>query len=361
MKSKLDARRFRADRPPAVLLGGLNVCRALGVAGIPVVVASAAPRETAFASRYCRGRLRLPSLDNRAAVADSLVNAGEQLASALGRRLPIPPSLDWETLERFDGPVLVKPRSKFGWDASPVYVKLFGRSGKARIFANGCALLREAAAHELREQLVIQEYVGGNDRNIWSFHGLCDEQSRLLEWFVGRKIRTYPALTGLSTYVELSRDDEVAALGRTVASALPLKGVFKIDVKRDARTGRLRILEVNARYNLWHYLGAVNGVNLPLTAYEYLVYGKRPAAARPHRTTRRWLYLRYDWHAYREAAARGELRLAGWLASLAAAPKVYQLFAWRDPLPFFDKLFHVLRSRLPRLRLALRRWLFTAS
>lgn len=400
----------RQARPPAVLLGGLNVCRALGLAGIPVIVGATA-REPAFASRYCRGRLRLPSHERDAVAV--LVDAGQRLANALGHRLPlfysnddwqrlvqerraelephyllllndaavadaiiekdrfqalaerrglpVPRRLEWESLAGFDGPVLVKPRAKFGFDTSPVYLRLFGRKGKARIYADGRALLAESAARELRTQLVIQEYVSGADDAIFSFHGFCDEHGRVLEWFVGRKIRTYPALTGLSTYLALARDEEVAALGHAVAAALPLKGVFKIDVKRDTRSGRLHMLEVNARCNLWHYLGAANGINLPLTAYEYLVEGKRPVAPRPYRTTHRWLYLRYDWRAYRELSARGALGLAGWLASLAATPKVYQLFAWHDPLPFLQKAFHVAKSRLPGLRIRLWRWLSAAS
>jgi D-aspartate ligase len=137
--------------------------------------------------------------------------------------------------------------------------------------------------------------------------------------------------------------------------------VFKIELKRDPRLGRFRVLEVNARYNLWHYLGAANGVNLPLTAYQYLVYGKRPAEARRYRTTRRWIYLRQDWLAYRELACAGKLRFAGWLLSLAVAPKVCQLFAWSDPLPFLNRLQRVVKSRLPRLTAVLRRWLSTAS
>jgi predicted ATP-grasp superfamily ATP-dependent carboligase len=91
------------------------------------------------------------------------------------------------------------------------------------------------------------------------------------------------------------------------------------------------------------------------------VHGKRPAAPRPYRTTHRWVYLRFDWLAYRELAARGELSLRQWLGSLLCAPKVCQLFSWRDPLPFLYRLNH-LRSRLtPRLGGKLRRWLSTAS
>jgi D-aspartate ligase len=411
MSSELDPRRFSAARPPVVLLGGLNVVRALGIAGIPVVVAAEPGDDTAFASRYCRGRLRLPPLANRRAVVDALLHAGERLRSALGLRpalfyskddwqrlvqdyrselaehytlllndpdiaealiekdrfqplavargLPIPRMLEWEALESCAGPVLVKPRAKFGHDVPSAHLRLFGRQAKARVFPDGRALVADSAARELRADLLIQEYIPGDDRQIWSFHGFCDESSRLLDWFIGRKIRTYPALTGVSTYLELAHDAELAELGPRIAAALELKGVFKIDLKRDPRTGRLRILEVNARYNLWHYLGAANGLNLPLTAYEYLMFGKRPAAPRPYRTRYRWVYLRFDWQAYRELAARGELDFAGWITSLAAAPKVGQLFSWRDPLPFFSRL-NQLTTR-PRLRGALRRWLSTAS
>jgi predicted ATP-grasp superfamily ATP-dependent carboligase len=408
----LEPRRYSAARPPVVLLGGLNVLRALGLGGVPVIVATASDDEAAIASRYCSARLRLPALDNRGAVVDALLEAGERLTQRLGRRvplfysndswqrlvqdhrselarhyalllndpqvanaliekdlfqplavargLPIPRILQWEALERFTAPVLIKPHSKFAPELSSAHLELFGRQGKARIFPDGRALAASAAARKLRDGLLIQEYIAGDDRQIWSFHGFCDEESTLLDWFIGRKIRTYPRLTGLSTYLELARDEELAELGPRIVSALGLKGVFKVDLKRDPRTGRFRLLEINARYNLWHYLGAANGLNLPLTAYEYLVHGKRPAAPRPYRTTYRWVHLRFDWLAYRELAACGELGFTAWLASLLAAPKVGQTFSWRDPLPFFYRLKHLM-PRVPRLRGVLRRWLSTAS
>ncbi|HWI97848.1 MAG TPA: hypothetical protein VNU96_02465 [Burkholderiales bacterium] len=398
---------------PAVLLGGLNVTRALGLGGVPVIVASVQADNPAFASRYCVERLLLPPLDDRGAVLETLLRAGKRIAATAGERvplfysnddwqglvqdyraelapyyalllndpevadaviekdrfqtlaaargLPIPRTLAWEELEGFGRPVLVKPRSKFNWDASAVHAQLFAQSGKAAVFPNGRALGADPTARLMREQLLIQEYIAGDDRNIWSFHGFCDESGGLLDWFVGRKIRTYPPLTGMSTFLELAHDDEVEALGRRIASQAGLKGVFKIDLKRDALTGNTRLLEINARYNLWHYLGAANGVNLTRTAYDYLMHGARPDAPGRHGTARRWVYLRYDWRAYRQLAERGELGFWGWLASLASAPLVCQLFAWSDPLPFFVRLRSAFKSKLPRLTAVLRRWLSTAS
>lgn len=407
------ARRFERTRPPVVLLGGLSVTRALGHAGIPVVVASASAHEPAFASRFCSARLRLPPPGERLAALDALLESGARLAAAAGTRvplfysnddwqrfvheyrtelgqhyalllndvevadalirkdlfqplaaargLPIPRELAWDRLEGFEHPVLVKPRSKLGWMASPVHLRLFGRHGKARIFPNGRALLAEAQALQLRDEILVQEYLSGDDRQIWSFHGFADEAHRLLDWFIGRKIRTFPALTGESTFLELAHDQELAQLGGHVAAALALKGVFKVDLKRDGRTGRFRVLEVNARYNLWHYLGAANGVNLPRTAYDYLLHGRRPSTPGRYRTVYRWIYLRGDWHAYREASARGELGFAGWVRSLVRTPLVCHLFGWSDPLPFFYRFYHGLGARLPRLPRMLRRWRSTAS
>jgi predicted ATP-grasp superfamily ATP-dependent carboligase len=54
-----------------------------------------------------------------------------------------------------------------------------------------------------------------------------------------------------------------------------LRGVAKLDFKRD-RDGTLYLLEVNPRFNLWHHLGAVAGLNLPAIVYADLTGAPRP-------------------------------------------------------------------------------------
>ena len=407
----LDLRRFRPERPPVVILGGLNVTRATGLAGLPAIVAAAEADSPAFASRYCSGGVLLPPLAQSEVVAEKLARLGEQLAGALGRAvplfygnddylnvilqhrerlspyfrfivndpevasalidkerfdaftrlraLPVPRTLEWDELETFDGPVLVKPKLKLAYEQTAIYLRLFDGAGKARVFGSARELLANPLAGALRRELVLQEYVPGSDREIWSFHGYADESSRLLTWFAGRKIRTYPALTGQSSYLELAHHEELVAVGRDIVERAPLKGVFKIDFKRDPRDGRFRMLEVNARFNLWHYLAAANGLSIPRVAYAYLLWGQVPAEPPAYGTGVRWLSFGLDWRAYRDLAARGELGFWGWAASLASR-KVYQVFSWRDPRPFVADVTRRLR-RLPRLTARLRRWLFTAS
>lgn len=408
MTRELDLGRFPAGRPPVLLLGGLNLVRALGLARIPVVVASDQVDAVAMASRYASARLVLPPLEERGEVVAALVGAGARIAAALGARaplfygnddwlglvqehraalaphfalllnepaladalldksrfqalgeslgLPLPRRIDWEALQAERGPVLVKPKLKIAWDHSSVHRQLFGGAGKARIFASGGEARANALVAQLAAQLAFQEYVPGGDDAIWSFHGFAAPGGEVLECFVGRKIRTFPALTGDSSYLRLARDEPLVALGRRIAARLGLAGIFKMDFKRSAATGRFYLLEVNTRFNLWHYLGAVNGVNLPQVAYEFLVRNRFPEGATT-RTRYRWLSLRYDWQAYRELKATGRIGTAQWLWSLAQAPKVYDLFAWDDPAPFL----HECRTRARRVPRRLRRMLSPAQ
>ena len=389
---------------PVVLLGGLNIVRALGMARIPVIIASAGRRLPSMASRYCSGVIELPAITERAAVVKTLIEETRQfgrvplfydnddrlalvqdyraalaphfalllnepaLADALVEKsrfqalaeqhgLPVPRRLDWEQLDAHTGPVLVKPKTRTGWDHSSVRRQLFGGAGKARIFGSGREARATALAAQLADQLSFQEYVPGGDDAIWSFHGFAAPGGEVLEWFVGRKIRTWPALTGDSSYLGLARDERLVALGRDLARRLGLAGIFKMDFKRSADTGRFYLLEINTRFNLWHYLGASAGVNLPEVAYRYLLGGRKPSHAEAN-TRVRWLHLQYDLRAFRELRARRELSLAQWLRSLAHRPLVYDLFSWSDPKPFVRHWTARLRSAFTR---RMHRWLATAS
>jgi D-aspartate ligase len=389
---------------PVILLGGLNIVRALGNAGVPVIIATQDPRAPSTTSRYCAGVIELPPLSDRDGVVEALIRAArpyctrgtrlplfydndDRLAlvqdcraalaphfalllnepaladalleksrfQALAERigLPVPRRIEWSMLGAERGPILVKPRTRTAWDDSSVRMQLFGGAGKARVFANGKAARMDALLATLADKLQFQEYVPGGDESIWSFHGFAAPGGEVLASFVGRKIRTYPALTGDSSYLQLAHDDGLVALGGRIASRLGLQGVFKMDFKRSSDSGRFYLLEVNTRFNLWHYLGAVNGVNLPKVAYDFLLHGRKPAPMKAA-ARYRWLALREDWRAQRE----GQIGLADWLNSLAYFPKVYDLFAWSDPLPFVRYWTARIRSALSR---RMPRWLAPAS
>jgi D-aspartate ligase len=257
---------------------------------------------------------------------------------AQDRELLLPRELSWQTLAQADYEVLVKPRVKIDWHASALCERLFNGDGKARVFASGREAYEHPVVRHYHDQLVFQEYIPGDDTCLWSYHGMADENGQVMVSFVGRKIRTYPAGNGESAFIELAEDRGLECVGREVAAKLPLKGVFKMDFKRDPRDGRWLLLEINARFTLWNYLGAANGVNLMRAAYDYLVDGVAPEPQVPS-FGYRWLALELDFKAYRELAGRGELRLGQWLCSLIDSHNLYNVFSWRDPLPWLSFWF----------------------
>jgi D-aspartate ligase len=404
--SRLDAARFKPDHPPAFLLGGINLLRPLGRASIPVVLGWRADD----GSRWSRLRFAnwvVPSPDDGAErAAEGLVEAGETMAQQIGGRVPLfYESDDWLQLlyryrsalepyflfltsdpevgeallekERFQelanrlrlpvpmrfswqqakaaggalppGPVIVKPRHKQHWHESPLFRELMHRQGKAIVYSSLPALLADPRLRAYENDLTIQAYIPGGDDRLYSFHGLADEHSEVLAWFVGRKIRTYPPQTGESAFVELVHFEQVATLGQHIIRQLRLKGVFKIDFKQDERNGKLYILEVNARFTLWNYIGAVNGVNLPALTYHYLLTGKAPPYT-GYSTRYKWVDLARDFKAFQELRHSGELSTRDWLGSILGARKVYSVFEWSDPAPALEWSLLFLQSKWHRWR-----------
>lgn len=416
-----DIEHLDSSRLPVVLLGGVNLVRAVGFAGIPAIVASSNPDEPAFDSRYCAARVHLPRLEPPEAAVKALTDLGDRLAAHFGRRvplfyggdnalslvngarealgryyllllnapdvcsaliakdrfqafahhrgLPVPRHFTWgdgggDALTVAAGPVLVKPNEKFDWHQSALCEELFGGDGKARVFASGAEAAADPMVASFHRQLVFQEYIAGGHEDQWSFHGFADEDGEVLAAFVGRKLRTFPAVTGESSFIEMAHDASLEALGREIARRCPLRGPFKMDFKRDAATGRWYLLEINARCSLWHYLGAANGINLMRVAYDYLVDGRRPARSE-YRTSVRWLLFGIDFRAFRELSARGELTWAAWLRSILFSRNIYGLFAWSDPAPWLmawvRRLHQAFERRTERMATLVRQWRSTAS
>ena len=166
----------------------------------------------------------------------------------------------------------------------------------------------------------------GGEERIESYHAYVDHDGRVAAEFTGGKLRTWPLRYGHSTALVITTAPDVAELGRDILRRLGLRGVAKLDFKRGA-DGTLWLLEINARFTLWHHPGALAGVNVPAIVYADLTGGVRPPAAQA-RAGVRWCKM---WDDVRAARA-GHLSWARWLRwALGAEAK--RAIAWDDPFP----------------------------
>ena len=394
-----------SERVPAVVMGDLTLVRALGAAGIASIAVARDAGDPTLWSRFVVGSCVVGSLDHdaRGRTIATLVELGDELAAAHGKRAPLIFGTDAQlafvhahratlarrfamvlnddalsaslrdklrfhaiaaaagvrvpataagdedaAIDALRPPLVVKPRAKVAW--TDLRRALFDGAAKARVFEDARALRACDAFTANRDAVIVQELVPLGDGALVSFHGFRDRRGRLLAWFCGRKVRTYPAIAGESALIELARDDEVERLGRHAIEALDVRGPFRIDMARDARDGTLWVLEVNARFTLWAYLGAAHGVNLPAVAYDYLVEGRDEARTIDYEPRVRWLNFWRDRMAWREERDRGPMAFARWARSIAIGPKVYESFAWDDPAPFVAIAGKALRDKAQALR-----------
>jgi len=230
-------------------------------------------------------------------------------------------------------PVVVKPpwRRKT-WDA-------FGEAAKV-IQVNTPQALAEAWPYWAQQgsDLIIQELIPGPETRIESYHVYVDTRGDIAGEFTGRKIRTYPVSNGHSTALTITDAQDVAGLGRSLTRKLGLRGIAKYDFKRDDN-GRLHLLEVNPRFNLWHHLGAKAGINLPALVYADVTGQPRPAIG-PVRTGVRWCRFSEDWHSARESG----ISLRAWLPWALRCEAT--TLTWDDPMPFIHTLWRAARDQV---------------
>jgi D-aspartate ligase len=391
-------------RSLACVIGDVSMVRALGRRGISVAVATAEPRSSLTRSRYCDSVVATPSFvdDPEGAVRELVAWARRQPTSpvlfyqgdhdllalsrlrnqlsphlycllpppdlvedlvdklrfaALAERLalPVPATL---TLRREAAgleargwsqfPCVLKPAMRTHWFGSELHRQTIGNTQKAVRIENRSELERLLPLIETHEtDFVLQAAVEGGEERILSYHAYVRPGGELVAEFTGRKLRTAPRRYGLSTYVEITDDPEVKRLGHRMIERLGFSGVVKMDWKKDARDGRLYLLEVNPRFNLWHHPATVAGLCLPELVYRDCL---EPGSARAHtaRTGVRWLSPQGDRRAFREHCAAGELSVARWLWQVATAD-VNEDFNFADPMPGLVDLFGMTKRKLGRV------------
>lgn len=370
--------RRRGSRPLAVVLGNTDLIRTLGLAGIGtasvtrphrpmahsrfvaeriewadnwgdpdrlaanLVGYAAGVREPpplffqhdgdlAFVSRQ-RDVLR-PALRfaiGEATLVEQLLDKTLFAALATEAGLPAPPSVVLRPLPDSEPPELplaypaiVKPLTR----RDTIWLPLAGDSKALRLDSESDLRELWPVLAEGGFDFVAQELIPGGEDRIESYHAYVDERGDVAGEFTGRKLRTHPREFGHTTALTITDQGDVRELGRHCMRALGLQGVAKVDFKR-APSGELLLLEVNARFNLWHLPAAVAGVNLPAIVYSDLVGLERPPARRV-RPGVRWTV---PWEDLRAARAEG-MSLRRW-AAWQLRCETRHVLSLDDPMPF---------------------------
>jgi D-aspartate ligase len=382
--------------PPAVVLScegapeaDLNLVRALGEQGVPVIVVAEDAQPPSRYSRHCRGFHHLPGFtrepecllallstlqlqhgaplpvfpsadpdlaallslaDPLATVCRSITSppgvarllmdkrafgvAAEQLGLPVPRTFSPPTLAAVQALSRsVDYPVIVKPSHPLAWklpDLDPAVAR-----AKALLVDGPDALLRLCGLFPPQGlELLVQEYIPGRDEAHYSVHVYIDPEGRVQASYTARKWRTFPIHAGSGCHVESVDQPALEAEAVGMLLALGFRGIANMNFKRHARTGRHMLIEINPRISQTSILAARAGVNLPWLAYRTACDLPAPPAPM-RRYGLRYLNAGLDFRAFLAYRRAGEWGWGDYLASVLRPGLVYQYASLRDPGPLW--------------------------
>jgi D-aspartate ligase len=379
--------------PVLILRGGsygtLGVLRSLGRLGIPVHMIGLERRAPAFNSRYCRGKFVCSvNHDSSGDLAASLLDIGRRI----GRKSILIPTTDEMAIfldgnadalrEQFLFPnqprglpaalaskkemyYIAKkvgiPTAETMFPASRQEVVEFAKAATFPLMLKGIDTKRLSAraggwgagmflvenAAELIEKydtfeepeapnLMLQEYIPGDDDTVWMFNGYFDENSECVLGFTGKKIRQSPVRRGVTSLGICLQNETVDRTTRQFMKAVGYRGILDIGYRYDARDGLYKVLDVNPRIGAtFRLFVAENGMDVVRALYLDLT--GQPIEPAKQRDGRKWLVEDLDLVSSISYARDGKLTLNDWIASFRGVEES-AFFALDDPLPLWGML-----------------------
>jgi D-aspartate ligase len=197
--------------------------------------------------------------------------------------------------------------------------------------------------------LMVQEWIEGNDADLYSCNCYFDANSEPLVTFIARKIRQWPVETGTSCLGEECRNDAVLEESLRLFRSVNYHGLGYVEMKRDQRTGRHYIIEPNiGRPTGRSAIAETGDVELLYTKYCDLLDLPLPENRVQKYQGVKWMYLRHDVQSALYYWWRGKLTIREWWRSIRGR-KMDAVFAWNDQAPFWFDLWGFLGTLLKTL------------
>lgn len=210
-------------------------------------------------------------------------------------------------------------------------------------------------------EVIIQEYVAGDDEQVAFCLGYWDEHSKPLAVFAGRKLRQFPPDCGNTALAEAAPaqwKDILTDLTCSIFEHCNHQGLGSIEYKFRLNSNEPVIMEPTVgRTNYQNEVAVLNGVNIPAISYwhqlgkEDMVKAEQRIANAQH-PARKWIDTKADRAAAKYYIEQGRLTVEQWQLSISG-PKDDVLWRNNDPLPWVgSKLAQVYgraRSALGRM------------
>ncbi|MFL6448872.1 MAG: hypothetical protein ACJ746_14465 [Bryobacteraceae bacterium] len=373
--------RAEENWPPAVVAGayqtGVNLMRNLLRRGVNACAFDANPKQTGFSSRYGKTYLCpnpdthgeewvsfMHNLARQIGRKPVLIPAADQFVSAIGAHigelkdhfiflpeafaiqarlatkeqqyalaeangLPTPRTRfirsaaelnDFARTANF--PCLIKPLHCREWERMPAGHRLLNQK-LATAETPEELLARYESVQQYTPELVVQEIIQGPDTAKFCYMACFSRTGKKLGGCLVRQLRTEPAHFGSATVVEPAVDAEAQSVSDHFLASVGYQGLCELELKRDSRDGRIRLIEINPRYSITTDSAPHAGVDTGWLHYLDLI-GANVRPVEQNSYDFRHIVLRRDVSSIRTNMREGLLNWSGLIHS------------YRRPLHFFD-------------------------
>ncbi len=200
-------------------------------------------------------------------------------------------------------------------------------------------------------EMIATEIIPGADDQFFSYYSYIDAEGNPLLHVTKRKLRQYPIHFGSGCFHTTNWDPEAAELGLRFFEGVGVRGLANVEFKRDARDGRLKLIECNHRFTAATGLLRAAGADLPLFVYNKLTHRPLPRVEGYDTDLTMWYPLR-DLRAFLAYRREGEMTFGTWARSVGRRHHypVGSLSDTRPALLNAVRVFSRLRGLLGRTR-----------
>ncbi|MFH2138142.1 MAG: hypothetical protein ABII88_06490 [Candidatus Omnitrophota bacterium] len=211
-------------------------------------------------------KFSLPEAD----IVEMLMEKTKFAKFAEKEKLKVPRSVIFKEIESlskiindFQFPCIVKPSYKtHAWEHRFEGNKAYFVNKKEELFV----LLKEKRKY--CNDLIVQEWIPGDDSNVYFCLMYYGADSKLKTYFTGRKLLQWLPGTGSTCVAESVDLDIIKKMSVELFDKVQYRGLGSAEFKKDDRTGEFKITEPTVgRSNLQSAIALLQGINMPFEYY----------------------------------------------------------------------------------------------
>ena len=183
-------------------------------------------------------------------------------------------------------------------------------------------------ASQVNPRMVIQEVIEGPDTAKLVYLSCYNRKSERIANCMVRQVRTAPIYFGSASVVEPASDPEADALCDRFLRGIQYAGICEIELKRDSRDGRVKMIEANPRFSVTADSALGAGVDIGWIHYLDLI-GQPVTPVAPEPRDFRHIVLIRDFATIRSYRRAGLLTWRELIRSYRP-PVAFFDFDWRD-------------------------------